>query len=145
MSVSTGMSVGAGGVNRRDDVKAIQKAFNDLPRGAGQPSPLLVVDGIAGPMTRKAILDFQKANIGLLHDSRVDPNGATLRMINARLDANVMAHDPKALALATTAVSNSWAIFALTAIRSKQHTGNTRAALDTHFHLNAEPGRDHAS
>jgi peptidoglycan hydrolase-like protein with peptidoglycan-binding domain len=142
MWVSITGSVGVGGVNRPDVVRAVQRGLNDLPPGAGGPTTPLAVDGIAGSHTRGAITGFQKANLGLVADGRVDRNGATNRMINARLDANAMARDPKALALATTAVSDSWARFALTAIRSKPFEGNTRAALDTHFHLSAEPRRE---
>ena len=134
MTVTISASIGAGGINRAADVRAIQQALNDLPQGAGGPDPKLVVDGIAGPKTNAAILNFQRANIGVTQDSRIDPGGSTLRMLNARLDASVMGSDPKALALQTTVVSNSWASFALTAL-SGPLVGNSRTALDTHFHL----------
>jgi peptidoglycan hydrolase-like protein with peptidoglycan-binding domain len=136
MTVTITASVGVGGANRMADVKAIQQALNDLPPGAGGPDPKLAVDGIAGPKTNAAILNFQKANLGLTQDGRIDPTGSTLRMLNARLDASAMAHDPKALALQATIVSNSWASFALTAINGPL-VGNTRTAADIHFHLNA--------
>ena len=44
-------SVGRGGRNNPDDVKAIQAALNAQDVADGGPSPKLAVDGIAGPLT----------------------------------------------------------------------------------------------
>src|SRR5262245_38940482 len=75
-------SVGEGGVNRPDDVRLIQSALNDIEVEDGGPDPLLVVDGIAGPLTKRAIARYQLPHIGFA-DSRVDPDGPTLRALNA--------------------------------------------------------------
>jgi hypothetical protein len=75
-------SVGEGGVNRPDDVRLIQSALNDIEVEDGGPDPLLAVDGIAGTLTKSAIARFQLPHIGFA-DSRVDPNGPTLRALDA--------------------------------------------------------------
>ncbi|MGO9596701.1 MAG: peptidoglycan-binding domain-containing protein [Isosphaeraceae bacterium] len=75
-------SVGEGGLNRPDDVRLIQSSLNDIDVEDGGPDPLLDVDGIAGPLTKSAIARFQQPHIGFA-DSRVDPDGPTLRALNA--------------------------------------------------------------
>lgn len=77
-------SVGRGGVNRADDVRTIQAALNDVKLQNGDVLTLLAVDGIAGPLTNDAITDFQKTHTSVV-DGRVDPNGPTLRALNAEL------------------------------------------------------------
>jgi hypothetical protein len=72
-------SVGRGGVNRYNDTKAIQLLINDWRKA--EVLPVILVDGIVGPQTTGAILEFQKQN-SLPQDGRVDPNGPTL----SRLD-----------------------------------------------------------
>src|SRR5262245_15788200 len=76
-------SVGVGGQNRRPDVLAIQAALNDIEPADGGPTPKLKVDGIAGPLTAKAIAGFQRRAIPFVH-SRIDPDGPTLEAINRR-------------------------------------------------------------
>src|SRR5215471_1429556 len=76
-------SVGVGGRNRRPDVLAIQAALNDIEPADGGPVPKLKVDGIAGPLTAKAIAGFQRRAIPFV-DSRIDPDGPTLKAINQR-------------------------------------------------------------
>lgn len=75
-------SVGAGGFNRPPDVRTIQSALNEVDPTDGGPSPTLAVDGINGPLTMTAIANYQKLKLGF-SDSRVDPNGPTLRTLNA--------------------------------------------------------------
>lgn len=74
-------SVGHGGMNRRADVLAVQKLIN-----ANLPIPLapLKEDGVCGPKTVFAIGEYQRRNLKMNPaDSRVDPNGATLRSLTA--------------------------------------------------------------
>ena len=73
-------SVGVGGVNRADDVRSIQQALNQVPPASGGPAPPLVVDGISGNLTNKAIATFQLRSLGFT-DGRVDPDGPTIRKL----------------------------------------------------------------
>ena len=57
-------SVGRGGRNNPDDVKAIQAALNAQDVADGGPSPKLAVDGIAGPLTTAAIEKYQRRHLG---------------------------------------------------------------------------------
>jgi hypothetical protein len=82
VAIRISASVGEGGVNRRDDVRIIQSALNDIEVEDGGPDPLLAVDGIAGKLTKSAIAKYQLPHIGFA-DSRVDPDGPTLRALNA--------------------------------------------------------------
>lgn len=83
--VTISAPVGQGGVNKKADVLTIQKALNQIPPNKGGPVPKLKEDGLVGPKTIGAILKFQKSNIGLAHDGRVDVNQATLARINILL------------------------------------------------------------
>ncbi len=70
-------TVGHGGINNPDDVTVIQKALNVLGT-----VPALIVDGLCGPKTTAAIVNYQ---VGFLKspDGRVDPGGATLKKLNS--------------------------------------------------------------
>jgi hypothetical protein len=129
-------AVGAGGANRNPDVLAIQVALNKISPIAGGPVPSLKEDGLIGTKTLAAIVNFQKGNLGLIADGKIDVHGATLGRINFILDGNTS--DPKTLAMASLPVSNSWANFALASLPSGGGTGSAsvQAALNTHFHLN---------
>lgn len=77
-------SVGAGGINRDADVRAIQELLNRHVSRLGLIR--LFVDGATGPRTLEAIRRFQKMVMGLvMPDGRVDPQGRTL----AALDGGV--------------------------------------------------------
>jgi len=65
-------SVGASGLNRYDDVRVVQLLLTQKGVNPG------VVDGLCGPRTVHAILDFQ-AQFLSQPDGRVDPNGTTWR------------------------------------------------------------------
>ncbi len=66
-------SVGKKGVNNAEDVEAVQMAMNNFGYG-------LKVDGDCGPITKKAIVKFQKEEVGTKKpDGRVDPGGKTWR------------------------------------------------------------------
>lgn len=72
-------SVGANGRNARDDVQIVQFLLNAWQGLAG--SPLLVLDGIAGPLTRGAITAVQQVAGLKAVDGRVDPGGPTLEVL----------------------------------------------------------------
>lgn len=79
--IAISASVGTGGSNRPNDVRAIQDALNDVDIDDGGPDPLLVVDGIAGRLTCAAILKYQQSHVPVT-DGRVDPGGPTLASLN---------------------------------------------------------------
>ncbi len=72
-------SVGAGGNNARGDVRIVQLLLNAWLRRAGRP--LLAIDGIAGPLTCKAISSCQEALRLPVVDGRIDPGGPTLKAL----------------------------------------------------------------
>ena len=74
-------SVGRGGRNLPDDVKAIQNALNGKDVADGGPYPKLAVDGIVGPLTIAAIEKYQRRHLGWA-DGRVDPDGPTIHALN---------------------------------------------------------------
>lgn len=127
-------SVGNGGINRKADVEAIQKALNSISSIGGGASPQLKVDGIIGPKTIAAILNFQKTNLGLTQDGKVDVNGSTLQRINFILDGTT--NNPKTLAIASLPVSSFWTALALSSLQGNTALPTTQGALNTHFHLN---------
>lgn len=76
-------SVGVGGDNDRVDVKLVQAALNLVNPSLFSTAPV-VVDGIVGPGTNGAIRLFQETVLGMQRpDSRVDPNGQTIRRLRA--------------------------------------------------------------
>ncbi|WP_182867495.1 hypothetical protein [Stieleria mannarensis] len=76
-------SVGRQGKNLRPDVKSIQQALNRVPVNQGRPNPILVVDGLNGPKTERAIYIFQKHHFGATRaDARVDPGHRTITKLN---------------------------------------------------------------
>lgn len=65
--------------NKIEDVKALQKALTTLglfPKNA-------VVDGLYGPITRKAVLDFQKKYVGV-HNNGIQVGPKTLLVLNEK-------------------------------------------------------------
>ena len=74
-------SVGAGGVNQREDVLAIQKLLNSIEPANGGPLELLGEDGFIGPKTIAAIKRFQQQH-HTGSDSRIDPDGPTLKKMH---------------------------------------------------------------
>ncbi len=76
-------NVGPGGRNRSEDVRLVQRLLNDARAREG--GHRLAVDGIAGPKTDAAILQYQKSH-GLAADGRIDPGGPTLKhLVDAHL------------------------------------------------------------
>jgi peptidoglycan hydrolase-like protein with peptidoglycan-binding domain len=76
--------VGQGGISLKKDVLIIQQALNAVAEARGGPVPRLATDGLIGPKTRAAIGKFQKKNISFV-DFRIDPNGPTIKALNAVL------------------------------------------------------------
>jgi hypothetical protein len=73
--------VGRGGRNSpAAEVLTIQYLLNCVPAHRGGPQPELVMDGICGPKTIRAIETFQTRNVGFA-DGRVDPGGRTLQAL----------------------------------------------------------------
>jgi hypothetical protein len=72
MSAHITQSVGASGRNRRDDIMLVQRL---LAQHHTHPGP---VDGLCGPRTVHAILNFQSRFL-TRPDGRVDPHGTTWR------------------------------------------------------------------
>ncbi|MFZ3401566.1 hypothetical protein LCS82_29605, partial [Vibrio harveyi] len=68
-------SVGAGGVNKKKDVKIVQILLNSQAK-AGK----LITDGLCGSKTIGAIFSYQRTIMpGWKPDGRIDPNGRTFR------------------------------------------------------------------
>ncbi len=83
-------SVGESGTNRRADVILIQQLLNETIVGLNEP---LVVDGICGPKTISAILEYQRTVVGMNHpDGRVDPGGRTFRSLTGQQDEDSVHH-----------------------------------------------------
>lgn len=71
--------------NRPSDVKTIQEALNQVTvlSQRGGPLPFLAVDGLVGPKTLAAILNFQKVQVTSIHaDALVEPNKQTIKRLN---------------------------------------------------------------
>lgn len=81
MAQSIHSSVGQGGVNKLPDVQTVQSLLNQVPAAQAGPDPLLVVDGLVGPLTIGAIRKFQQKQFGW-NDGRVDPNNKTIKRLN---------------------------------------------------------------
>lgn len=72
-----------GGRNRHQDVLVVQDLLNKVPPHQGGPVPPLIVDGLCGSKTIKAIQKFQLHHFGWRGaDGRVDPNGQTHSKLN---------------------------------------------------------------
>jgi peptidoglycan hydrolase-like protein with peptidoglycan-binding domain len=72
-SDSLSAAVGSGSPNHKEDVKRVQQLLKD--KGVS-----VDVDGLFGPKTKQAILNFQKAALGFRNpDGRVDVGGKTWR------------------------------------------------------------------
>lgn len=75
-------SVGVNGINEGNDVITIQKALNNVSLASGRPITPLIVDGICGDKTKKAIQEFQLKHFGWKGaDGRVDPDQVTIRKL----------------------------------------------------------------
>jgi len=132
--------------NLPDDVKIIQEALNQVTvQGvAGGPMPFLAVDGIKGPKTQAAILNFQQVQVRAINaDGLIEPGKKTILRLNEivapvskfDLNAKLAASLPLVRAALTAAVQNLTAV-----ITSGPGAPGpaTRAAdqLNRHFSLN---------
>jgi|HubBroStandDraft_6_1064221.scaffolds.fasta_scaffold53856_3 hypothetical protein len=81
-AISISVSVGSGGKNKRNDTRGVQVALNAVPASLGGAGESLKVDGLVGPLTIGAISTFQQRWL-TVHDSRCDPSGPTLALLNA--------------------------------------------------------------
>jgi len=86
-------SVGAGGRNAKDDVRAVQAALNREAQAG------LAEDGVCGKKTIEAIIAFQKKLNFKKPDGRIDQGGPTEKALNgsasAPLDSDNAAADTK--------------------------------------------------
>ncbi|MDO6685487.1 MULTISPECIES: N-acetylmuramidase domain-containing protein [unclassified Agarivorans] len=88
-------SVGMGGTNKPNDVKAVQAALNQI-LGQIPPTKKLVVDGKLGSKpenskTVAAIKVFQKKVVGMVRpDGKIDANGRSHRKLNEKLDLTAL-------------------------------------------------------
>jgi hypothetical protein len=96
-------SVGAGGRNLPDDVRAVQKALNNVPPEQGGPNPKLDEDGKIGPLTRAAIGAFQTKQFGW-SDSRVDPDKMTITALRGFQPSPGSSAPPRQVSLGTMAL-----------------------------------------
>lgn len=85
--VAISKPVGQGPLARNvtDDVKTIQEALNQVTvKGeVGGPMPFLKVDGIKGPKTQAAIIEFQRRQVtSIIPDGVIEPGKKTILRLN---------------------------------------------------------------
>jgi hypothetical protein len=139
--------------NLSDDVKTVQNLLDEIPIAQGgqkddSGSGGLVVDGICGPLTRAAIVTFQKRQFAAFTpDGIVDPTARTINRMNVlafpEVDDILLAKGRAAVATAAhfISVTISRMTFVELAIRNPLGRGalfNNQKHLDLynfHFHL----------
>lgn len=140
--------VGQGSLARNlpEDVKTIQEALNQVTvQGVpGGPMPFLAVDGLKGPKTQAAILNFQKVQVQSINaDGVIEPGRQTILRLNAivapvsKFDLNVKlaASLPLVRASLAAAIQNLRAVIT----GGPGTTGPAATAsdrLNRHFRLN---------
>jgi len=142
--------------NRLDDVRKVQVLLNKVGPGEGGPtapgsSGVLKVDGLCGPLTRRAVVVFQRKQFPEKPpDGIVDPNQRTLYRLNQiatpELDNGLVA---KATAgLATVKAYLSLAIVKASAVLMEWRLDNPlfklsqqEALLNENFHLDRSTDR----
>ena len=132
--------------NLPDDVKIIQEALNRVTvmGVVGGPMPFLAVDGIKGPKTQAAILNFQRVQVKSINaDGLVEPGKQTILRLNEivapvskfDLNAKLAASLPLVRAALSAAIQNLRAV-----ITSGPGTPGPAALaedrLNRHFRLN---------
>ncbi|MBV9883330.1 MAG: peptidoglycan-binding protein [Sphingomonadaceae bacterium] len=96
-----GGSVGAGGINRVGDVRAVQELLNRHIARLGLAR--LQADGAIGPKTLDAIRRFQTMVMSLvMPDGRVDPQGRTVRALDGGVTGGT---SPNLVATASSSAS----------------------------------------
>lgn len=139
--------------NYPEDVKTIQRALNRFSPLEGGPMVPLVVDGICGPLTKKAIYDFQgklalTPSGSFVPDGIVDPNGKTLERLSSgptrptNLPAEFAAMIPRVLEIITATCAaifiakNFITSFPSVAFPLLGGAGKLQVdKLDRHFHI----------
>lgn len=142
-------SVGAGGVNRSEDVRTVQGLLNRVPAARGGAAPPLEVDGLCGPLTRAAILRFQSMRVPQAADGRIDPGGPTWTALRAEASPVTASSDTTDASVARKAreaarLANAIAAIPATleAVRRARRTVDAAldyATLGGGFALSAEP------
>lgn len=77
-------TVGNGGANGPHDVQYVQALLNIIREDTAQGA--LDVDGKVGPLTLRAISDFQSSELGFA-DGVVEPGKKTIAALEARIEA----------------------------------------------------------
>ena len=85
MNKALSRSVGHSAWNRFEDVRLVQYLLNCVPVSRGGPTRELVVDGVCGPRTVRAIFRFKRVRRGSAR-TRVEPN--------RQLFHALLTHDP---------------------------------------------------
>ena len=81
MAKKISSSVGKGGKNKPEDTKVVQELLNDFAKMCGFKK--LDVDGLVGPKTITAIVEFQKVAVGMAKpDSRIDSSGPSFSTLS---------------------------------------------------------------
>lgn len=84
--IAVSAPVGIRGPNLADDVAVIQTALNRVRSDEGGASPPLVIDGLCGPKTEKAIQLFQLKHFGWKGaDGLIEPGRQTIAKLNELL------------------------------------------------------------
>jgi hypothetical protein len=89
-------SVGAGCINKKSDVEAIQTALNKIPWHWGGPIHDLATEGDCGPLTKSAIGKMQQTQFGW-QDSKISSGGVTLARLNEMLSSTEKPGLPNAI------------------------------------------------
>jgi hypothetical protein len=94
-------SVGQGGVNIKQDVATVQQLLKNAGSSVG------AIDGICGPKTLAAILQYQREFLPK-PDGRIDPNGTTWKHLTQPRGATPAPVKPKPLSIEWAGDSSQW-------------------------------------
>ena len=127
--------------NIKADVEKVQRTLNQFSNRDGGPVELLNVDGIVGPKTIAAILNFQTVNQFKKIDKIIDPEGAT--MDNLRAGPDVIPQEsvsrfifelPRVLAIVTAAEANMSLASSALSTPGSLFGASAFTRLDRHYH-----------
>lgn len=154
-AISITAPVGQGQLARNlpDDVRVIQEALNQVTVNAlaGGPIPFLTVDGIKGPKTQAAIINFQRLQVGMANpDGLVEPGKQTILRLNqiATPQSKFDLNEKLAVALPRARAALAAAVRNLVAVISGGNGADPVAEdrLNRHFLLNSlDAGRQSAA
>jgi peptidoglycan hydrolase-like protein with peptidoglycan-binding domain len=135
-------------VNLKSDVEKIQRTLNQFPNRDGGPVELLKVDGIVGPKTIAAILNFQTVNQFKKLDKIVDPEGPTMDNLRAGPDvipqesvSRFIVELPRVLALIATAEAHLSQASSALSIPGSLFGASAFTKLDRNYHTKNNDGR----